>query len=391
MRNYLQLQDKAVDLFRFMFEQRRPTILRDLSCIGASSTLLREQGLKIPQLISLVDIVSYFDDHLQMGDELTARILNIETFVLAIKDLRCWVKHFYDQSQIPELTKIKAMQRCCSLMVRVVTLTWDDYWEVSAERKLEYLHLIKSSLQLLDWLCIQKKDHFIFNEESGATNLHFIISRCNRALSQFRAPPSHIQLPLDELIGEPKFVQKFEYQQFPFTEIGAILQNILYQLVRKNSKLLNQLLSQANFGFVFGQQLILEYEFVRSCIDKKIESMVLIDSYVKKNEIRLNTLEYLLRSSEKSLKDQFLASPFFNQMFEDFIHDFREFNIQFSKIDLEFLAFRRSYPIRLECISIVNTVLMLKREGMYDAYSDLVMFSRRHFLIKRELDLLRYG
>lgn len=40
---------------------------------------------------------------------------------------------------------------------------------------------------------------------------------------------------------------------FPFTEIGAILQNILYQLVRKDSRYINQLLSEANFGFIFGE------------------------------------------------------------------------------------------------------------------------------------------
>jgi hypothetical protein len=48
MRQQMQLQDKAVELFRFMFEQRRPTIIRDLGCLGASSTLLREQGLQLP-------------------------------------------------------------------------------------------------------------------------------------------------------------------------------------------------------------------------------------------------------------------------------------------------------------------------------------------------------
>lgn len=42
MKNFLNLQDKAVGLFRFMFEQRRPSIIKDISCIGAASTLLRE-------------------------------------------------------------------------------------------------------------------------------------------------------------------------------------------------------------------------------------------------------------------------------------------------------------------------------------------------------------
>ena len=44
MRNELELQATAKQLFIHMFEQRRPTILRDLKCIGAAGTLLREQN-----------------------------------------------------------------------------------------------------------------------------------------------------------------------------------------------------------------------------------------------------------------------------------------------------------------------------------------------------------
>jgi hypothetical protein len=38
----IQLQDKAIELFNFVFEQQRPTIIRDIKCIGAASTLLKE-------------------------------------------------------------------------------------------------------------------------------------------------------------------------------------------------------------------------------------------------------------------------------------------------------------------------------------------------------------
>lgn len=101
----------------------------------------------------------------------------------------------------------------------------------------------------------------------------------------------------------------------------------------------------------------MEYDFIRHCIDNKIESMVLIDTYVKKNEIRLNTYESLLRSKEHSLKTQFIKSNFFERLFNEYISDFKEFNIQFSKIDLEFLAFRKTFPIRLEAISLLNCTL----------------------------------
>jgi serine/threonine protein kinase len=141
-RNHLALQDRAIELFRFMFEQRRPTIIRDLNCIGAASTLLREQRLRIPELISLPDIVAFFDDFSEL-EELKPSMISVNAFVLAIKDLRCWVKHFYEESSIPELTRIKALQRCCSFLVKVVGMCWDDFKNVNADRKLEYLQLIK--------------------------------------------------------------------------------------------------------------------------------------------------------------------------------------------------------------------------------------------------------
>lgn len=115
-----------------------------------------------------------------------------------------------------------------------------------------------------------------------------------------------------------------------------------------------------------------------------------MDSYVKKNEIRLNTFEYLLRSHEHTLKDQFIKSNFIDRMFVDFIRDFREFNIQFSAIDIEFLAFRRSYPLRLESISLLNTTLMLQKNSP-QVYTEMLMYARRHFLMRNEMNLLKTG
>ena len=62
-------------------------------------------------------------------------------------------------------------------------------------------------------------------------------------------------------------------------------------------------MSEANFGRVFGEQMVLDYEFIRYCIDQKLETAVMMDQFVKKNEIRLNSFEHLLRSSETTLKD----------------------------------------------------------------------------------------
>jgi hypothetical protein len=125
----------------------------------------------------------------------------------------------------------------------------------------------------------------------------------------------------------------------------------------------NELLRNANFGTILGQQLLLDYDFIGHCIDNCVESMVLLSSYVKKNEIRLNTIEFLLKSHENTLKDQFLKSNFLEKVMTNYVHDFREFNIQQSRIEVEFLAFRKGFPLRQEAISIFNTVLLCKQQA----------------------------
>lgn len=115
-----------------------------------------------------------------------------------------------------------------------------------------------------------------------------------------------------------------------------------------------------------------------------------MDSYIKKNELRLNTFEYLLRSNEPTLKDQFTRSNFCDQLFSSYITDFREFNIHYSKIDIEFLAYRRSYPLRLEAISVLNTTLMLKKNAP-QVFTEMLMYARRHFMIRNEMNLIMTG
>lgn len=48
--------------------------------------------------------------------------------------------------------------------------------------------LMRTSLSFFDWLCINNQFQFLFNEESGKTNLAFIINACNMVLCQFRKP-----------------------------------------------------------------------------------------------------------------------------------------------------------------------------------------------------------
>jgi hypothetical protein len=230
-----------------MFEQRKPTIIRDLLCIGATSTLLSEQRLEIPEFIMLPDLMGDFD--CWNGEWNSARDIEIDDISTRIKDLRCFVKHFYDKSTIPQSTKAKAMGRCMAFFIKVFKLSWNDYFgqgptlqkgglkavteqmlqakePPSEERKQNYLELMRQILSFFDWTLSQNREAFMFDNNNGKENLDFIITYCNKVLEQFRTPiPSQNEDTADYKSYMNKNGQE---KQFPLTEHGAILQSLQY-------------------------------------------------------------------------------------------------------------------------------------------------------------------
>jgi hypothetical protein len=141
--------------------------------------------------------MEFFDDFADLP-KIIPKNIDVKNFIDKVKDLRCWVKHFFSVSNIPELTRIKAMQRSMNLLVKVLKIVWREYFRtdkndkkepiVTSEAKIDYMQLIRTCLCFFDWLCINDKFLFLFNEESGKSNLAFIINSCNMVLSQFRKP-----------------------------------------------------------------------------------------------------------------------------------------------------------------------------------------------------------
>lgn len=113
------------------------------------------------------------------------------------------------------------------------------------ERKQEYMRLIRATLMLFDWLCLNNKFIFLFSEECGRANLRFIMDTNNKVLGQFRRPfeNANRMAPMEDLTfndrANKKVQNKRRFEMFEMTEVGAILQNIQYQLIKKNDTFLN--------------------------------------------------------------------------------------------------------------------------------------------------------
>ena len=152
--------------------------------------------------------------------------------------------------------------------------------------------MILKSVNLIDWLCARGDFHYLFNEEYGRKMLKFFLEKATKVLTYFKTEDSFSKEPIEEMIFNKDHKQpppSKKYDAFPFNKIGSVILNILFKLIKWNDPFLNQILTEANFGYKFGEFLMLEYDFLRHCIDNDIEGLVLIDTFVKKNEIWLNS------------------------------------------------------------------------------------------------------
>ena len=70
--------------------------------------MLKDQDLVMPKMINLPDILDFFNIYIYKTVIQPAEI-DFDKIQTSLKDLRCWVKHFYVDSKIPELTRIKAL------------------------------------------------------------------------------------------------------------------------------------------------------------------------------------------------------------------------------------------------------------------------------------------
>lgn len=84
--------------------------------------------MSIPDMVNLPELMEFFDTEASLPN-LKVHDINIDTYVEQVRQLRCWIKHFYKQSQIPELTRIKALQRCMNFLIRVTKLAIKEFFE----------------------------------------------------------------------------------------------------------------------------------------------------------------------------------------------------------------------------------------------------------------------
>jgi hypothetical protein len=191
----------------------------------------------------------------------------------------------------PEPVVRNSVQKTMRLLFRIAEMVWNDYYASPPKRE-HYLELLYYIMDLIEWICVNDYEYFIFTQSEGSKALEWLLKKSSLVLSFFRRSKTDLTMysyDLGEALYNKMQTKKHEkenkYHICPFSRIGVQIQNILLILLSKNNSFLNQLLVEANFGYIFGDQLLMQYEYMRKSIDAQVDRHTIMD--VRKTLISL--------------------------------------------------------------------------------------------------------
>ena len=341
------------DLLGRLLENARSYILASFKNTPGSEALLKEQGLVIPDKITLQTLYAIKPQTLSVDN-------NIRGFVQGLKN---WLIH--ERATSSSNPKEQAVNLECFDFLRKSV---DFYWEIAdilprEDRLIEaspsQIKLSKAKIQIIllffEWALHSDLD---FSWLKTETNAHWLISLTTRAIQSSGS----------------------DYEVFQLEEEGLICQRILCRLLAKEK--INILLGKLKFGIAFAEQLEMQYNRLIKIISKHTEPLHILQYYAANSDIRMATFCNLLQFN--NLQGQFLDAEFMEVLVRDFLTDFNVLNARFNKLNLDFLPFRETPPVRCEAINIIIMILKEKTKCKV-VYDDLLLHLQRYKSIQAEI------
>ena len=329
----------------------RGYILASFKNTPGAEALLKEQGLVVPEKVSLASLAGA-----KGSPGFEANIAGL------VQNLKNWLTH-----EKPACLSAKE-QEVVTTCMRFLRESIDQHWsfaDVKSDASSfvdKTLSLVKSSkakirqsLLFFEWSLFSDLDCGWFRVED---NLNWLLARAEDSLASASSG----------------------YQVFYLEEETMLVQRIMCRLLCKEK--VSVILGKVKFGLRFAQQLISQYSRLGEVITKHTEPLHVLEFYPKASEIRLASFMNLIQYS--NLQGQLLESDFIGILVQYFLNDSRVLNVRFSKLSVEFLPFRETPPVRSEAINIVM-ILMKEKAKCKVVYDDLLLHLQRFKTVQREI------
>ena len=396
-----QLHHEVKALFVSLFELRDPKVNAALQSSNTARDLLRDAaGLSVPKLKTMSELTEFSESLLAAAAPDESSLLKVYNIAGYCKDIKSLLLHT-DYEQSPEETE--ALQKLLSLSMETTGKVADLAWEyaklhekIPAKRDTwkRLLIILKTACDFWDWIMGEVDISFVSRARGGRL-VEWLLVVNTAITSQCTGLLETQTEALSKSVGISAKRTKALRQEFAETEelqllrrLSITVQHMFSLLVKANEDPINEALEALNYGQTFGLQLQLQYEQIKISVDAETDTEGMLELYAEQNCNRLATVEYLLQSGSHKLKTQFLKSRFIERMTTEYIKDTRQFATKFNKIDLRFLAFAKSYPLRNEAISIISLLLQHKATAN-ELSTELIQRLNIHQVISHECEIIK--
>ena len=312
------VHDRVYSLFYHSFQSRYPKLLEDMAKMKGLKGILNEFGLEIPLLRTLPGIMGFVDKYIEIINKniLTIGHVYPTDFIELIKDIKAWLYYsvngififiyiyIYIGSGLDMKIIENAIKKSVMVLAQIGHVVWYEFEskDLNLEenrinvmkmpeaqrinqniRNEEHRKLLLYILEFFAWLCKQGYSTTLFNEVDGSgiitwllNSLSYIVSYFRRGSAQFGTETEKLE---DTIYGRKakKVENKHIYEISPFGQLAVYIQDIFSQIIGTKNEEIDQLLIDAQFGTHLGNIFILQFDYLKFCIDHQIERLSLID------------------------------------------------------------------------------------------------------------------
>lgn len=200
-------------------------------------------------------------------------------------------------------------------------------------------------------------------------------------------------------INKPKsaFSNSMYILQKIYNFISIKMLNIVSLIFERNEDYYNNIFAKVKFGSIFSELLKTQYQCISLFLNEENIDISIIDNYMVENRLRIHLFEIMMNLSQAydSIKLQFLQSEFIQFLFSSLAFDFRKFRTDYKKLSVEFLAYKHSFPLRSEALSMMNIVMKkinnvnMKTEIDAFIYDEMIRNMKIAHMVQNELAIIK--
>ena len=373
-------KENVKSVIKIIIELQNPYIKTQIFSSPTMLKYMNQNNLKFKPRMDINEIENKFKDinkaYLNKVEKVSSNN-EIDEIIFWINCFKCWMFHIGKENINNYLTSIKEV-------MYVIYKILNNEWTQGIKNKQKNC-LVFNIIKLYEWIIKNNYHEFIFPKDDESLSLQIIISFMNKIrdnnltmkdiiikinkmtvaktdknyFNKTRAKKSQeISKEKEDPYIPNLFGNKSYTLQKIYNYITIKMLNIIYIIFSQNDPFYNKLFEKIKFGVLISELFKIQYETISLFLNQENIDTSVLDNYMAEVRIRLGLFENMMKLPKKfdDIKMQFIENDFINYIFKNMIFDFRKFKTDFKKLTLEFLAFKSSYVLRAESLSILNII-----------------------------------